>query len=72
MDICTVKKNELQVFLPTRKFLPNTIILKEKKKQVIEWYVQYDTVYAKQTSHKRILPILSGYRCMLEIYRKKL
>ena len=31
VEICTVKKNELQVFLLTRKFLPDTIILRDKK-----------------------------------------
>lgn len=29
-EICTVKKIELHVFLLTRKFLPNTIILRSK------------------------------------------
>jgi hypothetical protein len=34
------------------------------KKQAIEWHIQYDTIHAKQTSHKRIFNILCGFKCM--------
>lgn len=54
VEICTVKKKRTTcVILLTRKFIPSTISWGIKK-QVIEWHIEYDTVYAKQKSHKRI------------------
>jgi len=72
VETCTVKKNELQVFLPTRKFLPNTIILKDKKRKLENgMYNMTPFMPNKQVTKEYCISSLDTDVC-LEVYRKKL